>query len=114
VVRVETAAVLGHSSAGAVPPDQAFKDLGFDSLATVSLGERLRGATGQPVPSTVVYDHPNPRALAAYLRADLAGADAASRPDAPGDPDAASDVADALATASDEEIFDFIDQQLDR
>ncbi|WUG38067.1 SDR family NAD(P)-dependent oxidoreductase [Kitasatospora sp. NBC_00458] len=79
LVRTEVAAQLGHADAGAVDPEQPFRELGFDSLATVGLRNRLTAATGLDLASTLLYDHETPAALAAHLAEALGDGSAARR-----------------------------------
>ncbi|MEU3597323.1 SDR family NAD(P)-dependent oxidoreductase, partial [Streptomyces sp. NPDC006798] len=84
VVRAHAGAVLGHGGPSAVRPDSTFRELGFDSLASVELRNRLTDALGRRLPATAVFDYPTPVVLARYLRGELLGdaadADAGSGP----------------------------------
>ncbi|MFC9324588.1 SDR family NAD(P)-dependent oxidoreductase [Kitasatospora sp. NPDC057015] len=81
-VRTSAALVLGQASAADVDPDRTFKDLGFDSVSAVEFRGRLASATGLALSSTLTYDRPTPRALAAHLHG-LSGGGAQAEPAAP-------------------------------
>ncbi|MEW1642263.1 type I polyketide synthase [Streptomyces sp. NPDC091219] len=66
-VREQSAVVLGHPSGTAVDADQAFTQLGFDSLTSVELCNRLASATGLHLPTTLVFSYPTPRELGRHL-----------------------------------------------
>jgi acyl transferase domain-containing protein len=72
LVSRHVAAVLGYDDPDAVDGKRAFSELGFDSLTAVELRNQLRAATGLDLPTTVVFDHPSPAALAEHLRGLLA------------------------------------------
>jgi acyl transferase domain-containing protein/acyl carrier protein len=141
-VRAHAARVLAHADASAIEADRPFTDLGFDSLMTVELRNRLGEETGLPLPPTLVFDFPTVAALAEHLlgrltpaapdpaealaeavdrvTGQLADADQEQRDRAAAVLQAAlvrlgapaGAVASGLETATDDEIFAFIDAQL--
>ncbi|MZG14637.1 beta-ketoacyl synthase, partial [Streptomyces sp. SID5914] len=71
LVRNHVAAVLRHSDADAISPQRPFSDIGFDSLGAVELRNRLNSATGLRLPATLIFDYPNPKALAEHIGSKL-------------------------------------------
>ncbi|MFB9834099.1 acyltransferase domain-containing protein, partial [Actinoallomurus acaciae] len=73
LVRTEAAAVLGQPSPELIDIERGFLEQGFDSLTAVELRNRLTAATGLPLPSTIIFDHPSPAKLASWVRGELIG-----------------------------------------
>ncbi|WP_234384509.1 type I polyketide synthase [Streptomyces sp. MMG1121] len=69
LVCAETTAIRG----AAADPGTAFADLGLTSMDAMTLWHRLSLRTGLRLPATLVWDHPNPGAVAAHLDARLHG-----------------------------------------
>ncbi|CAL9342130.1 2-succinylbenzoate--CoA ligase [Streptomyces sp. enrichment culture] len=105
-VRTLAASVLGHpEGAGAIDGDDLLADLGLDSLAAVDLRNLLVASTGLALPSTLLFDFPTPRAVAAELaeRYDREAVASGSpgvpeRPDAVGHPGGSGRPADGGAS----------------
>nr|WP_078968610.1 MULTISPECIES: type I polyketide synthase [unclassified Streptomyces] len=67
LVRVEAAAVLGHTERDTLGDRQTFTELGFNSITAAELRDRLRAASGLRLSAADVFDHPSVEALAAHL-----------------------------------------------
>ncbi|AJC52690.1 type I polyketide synthase [Streptomyces sp. 769] len=63
----EVAEVLGHTDAGRIDAEQSFTALGFDSLTSVELRNRINEFAATKLRATVVFDYPTPAALAHFL-----------------------------------------------
>ncbi|WP_338785109.1 SDR family NAD(P)-dependent oxidoreductase [Streptomyces sp. DG1A-41] len=79
LVCAQAAEVLGYTEAVPVAPTDSFKELGFDSLLSVDLRNRLNAATGLRMPAEAVLNNATPEALAEYMAAARTG----ERPGAP-------------------------------
>ncbi|MFD4673750.1 SDR family NAD(P)-dependent oxidoreductase [Lentzea sp. NPDC058450] len=142
VVRSHVAKALGLPGPDSVDEHRAFQDLGFDSLSAVELRNSLNAATGLKLPATLVFDYPTPAALVDQLRDEVKPDTPAGAPLALGDLDRlaaelielgkdetarariterlqavlaglAAPESDAdLDAASDDELFDLLDQEL--
>jgi acyl transferase domain-containing protein/acyl carrier protein len=117
VVRSAVAAVLGHTDPGDIDADRGLLDLGFDSLTAVELRNSLQRTTGLRLPVTLLFDHPTSRAVAAYLDTlvapDRGEKDRADRSQHARDGAQAAALAE-LAGADDDDLFAFIDRELER
>jgi len=71
LVRATVAEVLGHEAPAAIPVEQPFAELGFDSLTAVEIRNRLGVSTGLSLPAMLVFDHPTVNDVCAFLRAEL-------------------------------------------
>ncbi|GLZ55374.1 type I polyketide synthase [Actinomycetospora sp. NBRC 106378] len=63
----QAGAVLGFDEPGAVGPADSFRELGFDSLLSIDLRNRLNAATGLRLPAEAVIEHRTPAALVAAM-----------------------------------------------
>ncbi|MGP3969014.1 type I polyketide synthase [Streptomyces sp. 6N223] len=126
LVRDHAATVLRQSDPGAVRVDASFKELGFDSVTAVELRDRLVAASGLRLPAAVVFRHPTPQELARRIEQQLtpdeptpansthdttstSGTHSTGENDGNG---TTPDAADKLASASAEDLLDFIDNEL--
>ncbi|MDQ1288821.1 MAG: hypothetical protein QG622_2387, partial [Actinomycetota bacterium] len=107
------AGVLGHADPLGIDPDRGLLDLGFDSLTAVELRNTLQKATGLRLPVTLLFDHPSSTAVAEHLGSHFAPADGAADGAADRVDDAAAAL-DELSDADDDELFAFIDRELER
>jgi acyl carrier protein len=65
------AAVLGLGTAAAIEADLPFKDIGYDSLTVVELRNRLNQATDLRLAPSLLFNHPTPARVTAFLLGEL-------------------------------------------
>ncbi|MDH6537734.1 acyl transferase domain-containing protein [Streptomyces sp. SPB4] len=84
LVREQAAAVMGGVDTTEIEPHRPFLELGFDSLMGVELRAALAADCALTLPAGLIFDHPTPTALAAFLgerlAADGSGAHAVPAP----------------------------------
>ncbi|MFF8104514.1 SDR family NAD(P)-dependent oxidoreductase, partial [Streptomyces sp. NPDC016640] len=74
MVSEQVAGVLGHASATEIDPERPFHEIGFDSLATLELRNRLGRLVDLRLPTTLAFDRPTPRKVAEWINAELPAA----------------------------------------
>ncbi|MDR7303662.1 type I polyketide synthase [Haloactinomyces albus] len=74
-LQTHIAAVLALPDPNTIDTNQAFKNMGFDSVTAVELRNRLNTATGLRLPATLIFDHPTLTALANHIRTELVPAE---------------------------------------
>ncbi len=107
-VRRQAARVLGIDPQKTIDLDLPLSEMGLDSLMAVELRNKLSGLAGQTLPSTLLFEYPTIRGLAAYLEQTLFPAaevedQEAQPPDGQAPQDGAAETPD-LDDMSEEEI----------
>ncbi|MFZ4265066.1 SDR family NAD(P)-dependent oxidoreductase, partial [Streptomyces arboris] len=82
------AAVLEYGPGERVDARTPFQELGFSSMMTTELRAALARTTGLALPTSLLFDHPTPKALTDFVRTELLGEAGAG--------------SDAVATATDD------------
>jgi fatty-acyl-CoA synthase len=109
LVKAQIAGVATGLDAASLWEESRLLDLGLGSLAAVELCNRLSRETGLRLPTTLVFDHPTIGALADYL---LSLLENGSSPVDAAAANSAQPSTEKIDSASDDELFRLIDQQV--
>ncbi|GLZ31544.1 hypothetical protein Lesp02_37320 [Lentzea sp. NBRC 105346] len=63
----EVLAIVSERIGKGIAPGQAFASAGVDSVTAVAISGDLQRLLGRPLPATLLFDHPTPEAVAAFL-----------------------------------------------
>jgi acyl carrier protein len=66
-LRSQVLEVMGLDASHALEPQQAFSEMGLDSLMGLELKNRLQSALGRPIPPTLVFEYPTIESLSEHL-----------------------------------------------
>lgn len=66
-IQREVASILRYASASVVPTQVGFREIGFDSLTSMELRNRLQSALERQLPAAVIFNYPTVETLALYL-----------------------------------------------
>ncbi|MBB6120698.1 type I polyketide synthase [Nocardiopsis algeriensis] len=83
LVCAHTARVLERDSLGPGEENRAFRDLGFDSIMTLELGDAMEEETGVRLDDTALFEVPTPAGLAELLAAETGARTVGTRHDPP-------------------------------
>ncbi len=78
LIRETVAALLGLDSHRSVAREKGLFDLGIDSLTAIDLKDRLEKALGRSLRSTIAFDYPSAKEMAAHLAENTVAATAAT------------------------------------
>ncbi|MFF6822826.1 type I polyketide synthase, partial [Streptomyces californicus] len=118
LVRAQTALILGVSPAD-IPADQTFRSLGFTSLMGVDLCGLLDPTRALRLPTSLIFDHPTPEAVAEVLASGTgeSAAEPAPQPETSGDDEPIAIVAMGCrfpgGVRSPEELWDLVAGEVD-
>jgi acyl carrier protein len=105
---------LGVRSGKSVDPRQPLHQMGLDSLMSVELRNALAISLGQPLPATLLFDHPTVESLTLYLAQEVLRLEIAQEVVRSDSSDAESNDLSDLQNLTEEEAETLLLAELDR